>query len=110
MCNQRLWVENPELLNMHKRLTIKSLFIEYSRSILRVVNNYILGGEFRTKIERMFMNICLICFLIGCFRSNLSYFGFTNFEQLNPMGIMANTNLTNQRQVFVEEYVRSGDK
>ena len=25
------------------------------------------------------------------------------------MGIMANTNLTNQRQVFVEEYVRSGD-
>ena len=24
------------------------------------------------------------------------------------MGIMANTNLTNQRQVFVEEYVRSG--
>ena len=23
--------------------------------------------------------------------------------------IMANTNLTNQRQVFVEEYVRSGD-
>ena len=36
-------------------------------------------------------------------------FGFINFEQLNPMGIMANTNLTNQRQVFVEEYVRSGD-
>ena len=34
---------------------------------------------------------------------------FLNFEQLNPMGIMANTNLTNQRQVFVEEYVRSGD-
>ncbi len=25
------------------------------------------------------------------------------------MGIMANNNLTNQRQVFVEEYVRSGD-
>ena len=25
------------------------------------------------------------------------------------MEIMANTNLTNQRQVFVEEYVRSGD-
>jgi hypothetical protein len=25
------------------------------------------------------------------------------------MGIMANTNLNNQRQVFVEEYVRSGD-
>ena len=25
------------------------------------------------------------------------------------MGIMANTNLTNQRQVFVEEYVRSGE-
>ena len=25
------------------------------------------------------------------------------------MGLMANTNLTNQRQVFVEEYVRSGD-
>ena len=25
------------------------------------------------------------------------------------MGIMANTNLTNQRQVFIEEYVRSGD-
>ena len=25
------------------------------------------------------------------------------------MGIMANTNLTNQRQVFVKEYVRSGD-
>ena len=25
------------------------------------------------------------------------------------MAIMANTNLTNQRQVFVEEYVRSGD-
>ena len=23
---------------------------------------------------------------------------------------MANTNLTNQRQVFVEEYVRSGDQ
>ena len=23
-------------------------------------------------------------------------FGFINFEQLNPMGIMANTNLTNQ--------------
>ena len=36
-------------------------------------------------------------------------FGFTNFEQLNPMGIMAKTDLTNQRQVFVEEYVRSGD-
>ncbi len=34
-------------------------------------------------------------------------FGFINFEQLNPIGIMANTNLTNQRQVFVEEYVRS---
>ena len=25
------------------------------------------------------------------------------------MEIMANTNLTNQRQAFVEEYVRSGD-
>ena len=25
------------------------------------------------------------------------------------MGIMAKTDLTNQRQVFVEEYVRSGD-
>ena len=36
-------------------------------------------------------------------------FGFINFKQINPMGIMANTNLTNQRQVFVEEYVRSGD-
>ena len=36
-------------------------------------------------------------------------FRFLNFEQLNPMAIMANTNLTNQRQVFVEEYVRSGD-
>ena len=36
-------------------------------------------------------------------------FGFINFELLNPIGIMANTNLTNQRQVFVEEYVRSGD-
>jgi hypothetical protein len=35
-------------------------------------------------------------------------FGFINFEQLNPIGIMVNTNLTNQRQVFVEEYVRSG--
>ena len=34
-------------------------------------------------------------------------FGFINFEQLNPMGIMANTNLTNQRQMFVEEYVLS---
>ena len=34
---------------------------------------------------------------------------FLNFEQLNPIGIMAKTNLTNQRQVFVEEYVRSGD-
>ena len=36
-------------------------------------------------------------------------FGFINFELLNPMGIMANTNLTNQRQVFVHEYVGSGD-
>jgi len=26
------------------------------------------------------------------------------------MGIMAKTDLTNQRQVFVEEYVRSGDQ
>ena len=25
------------------------------------------------------------------------------------MGIMAKTDLTNQRQMFVEEYVRSGD-
>ena len=32
-------------------------------------------------------------------------FGFINFEQLNPMGIMAKIDLTNQRQVFVEEYV-----
>ena len=30
---------------------------------------------------------------------------FLNFEQLNPMGIMAKIDLTNQRQVFVEEYV-----
>ena len=29
--------------------------------------------------------------------------GFINFEQLNTKAIMANTNLTNQRQVFVEE-------
>ena len=36
-------------------------------------------------------------------------FGFINFEELNPMGIMAKKDLTNQRQVFVEEYVRSGD-
>ena len=36
-------------------------------------------------------------------------FGFINFEQLNSMEIMAKTDLTNQRQVFVEEYVRSGD-
>ena len=36
-------------------------------------------------------------------------FGLLNFEKLNAMGIMAKTNLTNQRQVFVEEYVRSGD-
>ena len=34
---------------------------------------------------------------------------FLNFEQLNPRGIMAKTDLTNQRQVFVQEYVRSGD-
>ena len=32
-----------------------------------------------------------------------------NFEKLNAIGIMAKTDLTNQRQVFVEEYVRSGD-
>ena len=36
-------------------------------------------------------------------------FGFINFKQINPMGIMVKTDLTNQRQVFVEEYVRSGD-
>ena len=36
-------------------------------------------------------------------------FGFMNFEKLNAIGIMAKTDLTNQRQVFVEEYVRSGD-
>ena len=36
-------------------------------------------------------------------------FRFLNFEQLNPMEIMGKTDLTNQRQVFVEEYVRSGD-
>lgn len=36
-------------------------------------------------------------------------FGFINFEQLNPLEIMGKTDLTNQRQVFVEEYVRSGD-
>ena len=35
--------------------------------------------------------------------------GFINFEQLITKAIMANTNLTNQRQVFVEGYVRSGD-
>ena len=31
---------------------------------------------------------------------------FLNIEQPNPIGIMANTNLTNQRQVFVKECVR----
>jgi len=36
-------------------------------------------------------------------------FGFTNFEQLNPKRIMAKKDLTNQRQVFLKEYVRSGD-
>jgi len=36
-------------------------------------------------------------------------FSVLNFEQLNLIEIMSNTNLTNQRQVFVEEYVRSGD-
>ena len=34
---------------------------------------------------------------------------FLNIEQPNPIGIMANTNLINQRQVFVEGYVRSED-
>ncbi len=29
-------------------------------------------------------------------------FGFINFEKLNPMVIIAKTDLTNQRQVFVE--------
>jgi len=29
-------------------------------------------------------------------------FGFINFEKINPMVIMAKTDLTNQRQVFVE--------
>ena len=36
-------------------------------------------------------------------------FGFINFELLNAIGIMAKTDLTNRRQVFVEEYVQSGD-
>ena len=35
---------------------------------------------------------------------------FLNFEQLNPTGrIMANTNLTNQTQMLVEEQVNSGE-
>ena len=36
-------------------------------------------------------------------------FSLLNFVKLNAKAIMANTNLTNQRQLFVEEYVRSGD-
>ena len=46
------------------------------------------------------------------FRTNLNKDLIKQLKKLSLQskdGTMANTNLTNQRQVFVEEYVRSGD-
>ena len=40
--NQKLWVENPELLNLHKRLSIQPLVIAHGTPILPIVNTYIL--------------------------------------------------------------------
>ena len=49
----------------------------------------------------------LLCIIPTTYTGEI--FGFTNFEKLNTMGIMGNTNLTNQGRVFVVEHVRSGD-
>jgi len=38
--NQRLWVDNPELLNLHNRLSIKSLIFVDDTPKLPVVNTY----------------------------------------------------------------------
>ena len=46
------------------------------------------------------------------FRTNLNKDLIKQLKKLSLQskdGTMANTNITNQRQVFVEEYVRSGD-
>ena len=43
--NQRLLVENPELLNLHKRLMIQSLIFAHSITISTYANTYILLVE-----------------------------------------------------------------
>ena len=43
-CNQRRWVENPELLNLHKRLSIQSPVIANCRPIFPICQDlYTLG-------------------------------------------------------------------
>ena len=88
---------NPRSLAIFKRLNV-FLPLIMATSLLKES----MTGCWATKT-----GINLYIFILSTYTGEI--FGFINFEKLNPLGIMANTNLTNQRQVFVEEYVRSVD-
>ena len=74
--NQKLWVENPKLMNMHNRLSIQSLlFANYRPIITSCQKFYTLGGEERRRIERM-MSMCFTWFPISGFRRTQYITGF----------------------------------
>ena len=64
--NQKLWVENPKLMNMHNRLSIQSIFFANYRPIITSCQKfYTLGGEERRRNMEKIMSICLTWFPIG---------------------------------------------
>ena len=74
--NQKLWVENPKLMNMHNRLSIQSLlFANYRPIITSCQKFYTLGGEERRRIERR-MSRWFTWFPISGFRRTQYITGF----------------------------------
>ena len=55
MFDQRLWVDNPELLNLHKRLLVQSLIFANVTPMSTICQVYylIVGGMFYKKVGRL---------------------------------------------------------
>ena len=72
-CNQKLWVENPELLNLHKRLSVKPLIIQSYRPIFTICQHfYTLCGKERRSLG---MISILALSLLWVFIMKLSLWG-----------------------------------
>ena len=78
---------------------------------LSLINQYLLRGRFNYNVKE---GACghktgIKLYIYHLIHIHGAIFCFINFEKLNAIGIMANTNLKNQRRVFVDEYARSNN-